>query len=70
MSTNELRDGRPVSAVVYPDDRTVGLDEDVTSMTVCYVPGQGGMVPWIRVIGVDGKTALINVEHVAVVEFE
>ena len=68
MSSNELRAGRWVKLVVWPDDRQIGGDEDVI-LQVVEATGDMAMVPWIKAIYTDGVQVLINPAHLAMIEF-
>lgn len=68
MSINELQQGRRVNRIVFPDDQYLGDDDDkIEGMWVVEVPGNGAMVPWIKVIFKDGTNYIVNAAHLAMV---
>ena len=69
MSTVQLRPGRKVQSVEWPDGGYIECEIGMT-MVVSEECGQMGMVPWVTVTYPEGATVLINPLQVAMIEFE
>ena len=67
---NDLSEGQRINAIFWPDDAKIMVDpkSGAKEMVVSMQPGQGEMVPWIKVYFKDGRESLVNCALLATVE--